>query len=73
MWWIFGICAVTFFAGFIYLCLDQFYADNNRMVRHVDSGGYRPSSSPVRKWDGKLGSLASLHLPEDNDNGRKES
>lgn len=73
MWIIFGISVLIFFAGCLYVAIDQFQADNERMIPYDDSGGYRPPMPPVRKWDNRLGSLASLHLSEDNDNGREES
>lgn len=73
MWIIFGISCLLFFAGCTYILIDQFEADNERMVKHDDSGGYRPPVPKVREWDNRLGSLASLRLSEDNDNGREES
>lgn len=61
----FGLCIL---AGIL-----AFEVENDRMVRHADNRGYRKPQSEVQEWDHKLGSLASLRMPSDNDNGGGQS
>lgn len=75
MWYpiFFGLCVMGFFGLCILAGILAFEVENERMVPNGDGRGYPGSEPKVQEWDHNLGSLASLHLREDNDNESRGS
>jgi len=73
MYVLFGVCVILFFAITFYIAIDIYERDNERMVKHADSGGYRSPEPSIRTRRHNVGSLEIVRHPENDNDGRKDS